>query len=178
MVAHRPMPLTLMTHAQLRRLAGDLHRHRVAIQHRMAKIDEAIGDVQREISKRDQIEVEVSDHAAVRWLERQKGMDIQAVRNEIANNARGLRPTPAPRKRPRATPAAISRSTSSSPSLPPRVTNRRSRAVRDLPLTDADPLFDRAFVDGARVILCLVVSASAGIVVLGLIALAIARALG
>jgi hypothetical protein len=90
MVAHRPMPLTLMTHAQLRRLAGDLHRHRVAIQHRMAKIDDAIADVQREISKRDQIEVEVSDHAVVRWLERQKGMDIQAVRNEIANNARGL----------------------------------------------------------------------------------------
>ena len=50
--------------------------------------------------------------------------------------------------------------------------------MRDLPLTDADPLFDQAFVDGARVILCLVVSASAGIVVLGLLALAIARALG
>lgn len=84
------IPITLMTHAQLRRLHGDLHRHRVAIQHRMAKIDDAIGDVNREIAKRDQMEIEVSDHAVVRWLERMKGVDVQAIRNEIANHARGL----------------------------------------------------------------------------------------
>jgi hypothetical protein len=67
-----------------------MSRNSLAIQHRMAKIDDAIGDVNREIAKRDQMEIEVSDHAVVRWLERMKGVDVQAIRNEIANHARGL----------------------------------------------------------------------------------------
>jgi hypothetical protein len=77
-------PRALMTRSQLCHAAGALQAQRTALQRRQKLISDEIKDVHRAISALDAADIMVSDHAVVRWLERQKGLDLEAVRAEIA----------------------------------------------------------------------------------------------
>ncbi len=81
-------PTKLMSRSQLCHMIGSLNAQKVAMQKRTALINAEIKKANAAVSALDKEDIMVSDHAVVRWLERHKGMDLEAVRNDIIKAAR------------------------------------------------------------------------------------------
>jgi hypothetical protein len=81
-------PRDLMTRTQLRHAAGALQAQITAGQRRQAVLSAELKEVHRAISALDSDPIVVSDHAVVRWLERRQGLDLDAIRAQIAAEAR------------------------------------------------------------------------------------------
>lgn len=80
-------PLSEMTNDELVTKRVELGRKMNWLKQEMGKLHSKNDRIRDELKSRDpNLEIEVSDHAVLRYLERAKGIDINAIRQEIREN--------------------------------------------------------------------------------------------